>query len=242
MIALLSSVTAGGTTTAGVLAGLLWLPFARAGRPRHPRLLWVAMPLGAILFLAGVFWIQVPLQALGGQWLVQSVPPFTLESWPLLVALPLALLAALVQESARWLAVSGALRVARGSLKRAPWTGALAGAGIGFVEATWLLGSIPPAHFSLWSAAVLERLLAIAFHIGAGALIGGGIATGHPVGAFTIAVLLHTAVDSGAALYQMGRAPYGEVLWLLAIIAGGLYSGMLVATRRRSAPSRPTGA
>lgn len=234
MNALTLALTAGGTATAICLAGILWLPFALAGRPRGPGLLWTAAPVAGVLFLAGVFWLQVPIQAVLGQAIVQGVSPLTLGAWPILVAGPVALVAGLVQEAARLLGILAALRIARRDRALGLWTGALAGAGIGLFEAAWLLSAVPPAHFALLSEPVLERVLAVAFHIGAGALLGAGIAARRTGRAFALAVLLHTAVDSGAALYQLGRASLSVALWVTAAVGIGLFLWMLALARRRA--------
>lgn len=232
MTALTINLTAVGTATAIALASVLWLPFAAWGSPRSPGLLWTAAPIGGLLFLAGVFGLQVALQTQLEQLLVRMVSPLTLEAWPIAIAAPIALVAALVQESARLFATLGTLRLAHRGRAAGAWTGALAGAGVGLFEAAWLLGAIPPTHFAILSAAVLERLIAIAFHIGAGALLGAGIVARRVTGAFVVAVMLHAMVDSVAALYQMGRASAGDALWMAAVIGIGLFLAMLLTGLR----------
>lgn len=231
-------LTVDGTAAALLLSALFWLPFARGGRPTRVGLLWLAAPLAGLLFLVGVFEVQVQTQAVLGQALAQAISPLTLEALPLLIAVPLALLAGVLQEAARLAGIVGALGLARQGRAAAPWAGALAGAGVGVVEAAWLLGAVPPGHFGLLGAAVLERAAAIAFHVGAGALIGFGIAARRTAAAFALSVLVHTAIDTGAALYQMGRTSAAITVLVAATLGASLFLWMLLLAVRRGRSAR----
>lgn len=221
------SFDAAGTLAAAVIVAALWLPFALHYRSLSRGATWLALPLGALLFLVGVFGVQTGLQTVVSGFITNSVSPFTLAAWPVLIAVPTALIAATVQEVARTAAIAASIRGllhGRGAVA----AGALAGAGVGLAEAAWILSALSTHPFPL-SAAVLERVFAIMFHVGAGALIGVGFARGRVWGALLLAILLHTGIDSAAALFDLGQLAYSWTLVILIVVAVVLYAATLFA-------------
>ncbi len=221
----------------GLLLAALALLFFLAGR----RAVWhravLAALLGMALFLLAVFAVQAPLQVEAYRALANAVSPFWLGANPWLIPLVLALFAGLCQEAARLLAIA----VARRSWPKAslPLLGAIVGAGVGGIEAAMVLGAIPPAQLHLASLAVLERVGAVPFHTGAGAVLGLGLAKGRAGLAFLAVLALHVLIDFFAAAlsYGIGGLALTEAISLA--VGLGLYLSSLLVARRLPAPSGP---
>ena len=211
---------------AGALAALWVWPFSLAGGPRR-RSGW-ALFYGAALFVGGVVAIQMPLQAALRGWLLRSVSPFGLAASPWLLAVPLALVAALVQELARLGAIR--LAAARQPLAAYPWLGALAGAGAGMVEAAFILGGV--GSWAALAEPVLERAGAVALHVGAGAILGAGAARRRTLAALLAVVAVHAAVDSLAGLYQLGAMGLVTTLVVATTLGLGLWLGAVAVAAR----------
>lgn|GEM_PF-3679950 len=178
-------------------AFLAWaapLDAARIGR------LAAAAGVGAALFGLAVFAVQVPLQSAAGAAIGGDLSPFWLGAHLWFAPLLLALVAAACQELGRLAAVALGVRLAAGRVG-APALGVAAGFGVGLFEAAMILGALPPGQLHLVSLAVLERVGAVAFHVGAGGLLGLGIARRRTGAALAIAIVLHAVVDGLAALY-----------------------------------------
>ena len=212
-----------------VLAGLA-LGGHLAGRRVAPYRAVLAAVLGMALFLVAVFFVQVPLQGFAYRLIGSAISPFWLGDHPWLVPLALAFLAGLCQEAARLLAIVAAGRgLSRASL---PLYGAVVGAAVGGIEAAMVLGAVPPTDLHLVSLALLERIGAVAFHTGAGALLGLGLARARAAVAFALALLLHVAIDFFAAAisYGIGGLDLTETIGL--VVGLGLYLATLLASRR----------
>ncbi len=212
-----------------VLAGLAFGGHL-AGRRASPYRAVLAAALGMALFLVAVFLVQVPLQGFAYRLVGSSISPFWLGGHPWFVPLALAFLAGLCQETARLLAIVAAGRgLSRASL---PLLGAVVGAAVGGIEAAMVLGAVPPTGLHLVSLAVLERIGAVAFHTGAGALIGLGLGRGRTGVAFALALLLHVAIDFFAAAlsYGIGGLYLTETITL--VVGLGLYLATLLGSRR----------
>ena len=212
-----------------LLAGLA-LGGHLAGRRVAPYRAVLAAVLGMALFLIAVFFVQVPLQSFSYRLVGNSISPFWLGGHPWFVPLVLAFLAGLCQEAARLGAIIAARRgVSRSSL---PLLGAVVGAAVGGIEAAMVLGAIPPTSLHLVSLAVLERIGAVAFHTGTGALLGLGLARGRAWVAFALALLLHIVIDFFAAAlsYGIGGLYLTETIGL--VVGLGLYLATLFGSRR----------
>jgi len=204
-----------------LVLGALALLGHLAGRPvrRWPAVL--AAALGIALFGIAVFFVQTPLQLAFYTSVSRAISPFWLGANPWFLPLGIALLAALCQESARLLAILLARRAwQRDALTR---LGAIVGAAVGGFEAAMVLGAIPPAALHLASLAVLERVGAVAFHTGSGALIGLGLGRGRAPLAFGAAVALHLVVDFLAAALSYGIGSLFLVEAVNLVLGLGLY-------------------
>ncbi|MEA3313100.1 MAG: YhfC family glutamic-type intramembrane protease [Caldisericota bacterium] len=98
-------------------------------------------------------------------------------------------------------------------------SGASAGAGFGFIEATFLLGSV--ASFSI--IAIVERLFAIIFHISSTSLIMYGATRKKFFLYYLIISLVHTVGDTIAVMYQMHRISLVPTEVFVAIVASILF-------------------
>ena len=150
---------------------------------------WAILVSSAILSLAAVSFIQIPLQVWVGQALTHFWSQEVLVRWLLLAGIPQILLSGLVQEGSKLVPVvvywwrSG--RNIDPKLGLA--IGAVAGAGLGVFEAVWAHNSV---FISGWTWEVMqtyglvalapfwERFFAVAFHIAVSALAGYGLARG----------------------------------------------------------------
>jgi uncharacterized membrane protein YhfC len=174
---------------------------------------WLALAAGAMLFPFTIAWIQVPLQGLYSKLLLGTLDVATIQRWLLLLSIPSLVIGSLVQEGAKLLVAWGALRLARaGEPGDGLALGAAAGAGYGGFEAFWTFNSIFATGLT-WGtiqlggvAALLgfiERVTAVAFHTGSGALLGYGVATRRPWRFFLLTVALHTLGNLGVVLMQL---------------------------------------
>ena len=214
-----------GLTPAGaligiILAGLAALAYRRFLRPGRLWALCGAAVLGAALFLLAVFAVQVHLQLWLSRLILDTVSPFWLGRHTGLLPAAIALLAGLCQESARLLALFLALRLLAPDVD-ARGLGAAVGAGVGGIEAVIVLGAVPPAHFSVFSAAVLERVGAVAFHTGAGAALGIGLGARRVGLAFVLVTVVHWGIDTMAGLVQLGALSGAFVLGATLVVGLG---------------------
>ncbi len=212
-------------------AALALLGFLEARRPAWPRA-FVAALLGMALFGIAVFLVQAPLQLLFDRVAAQAVSPFWLGANPWFLPLGLALLAGLCQEGLRLLAIVVARQGWPGPL---PLLGALVGAAAGGFEAAMVLRAVPTPALHLWSLAVLERVGAVAFHTGAGAALGLGLARGRTGLAFLLVVGLHVATDFTAAALSYGIGSLWAAEAIALLIGLGTYAGALSLSRRGAA-------
>lgn len=235
-------LTLGGALVALVIALLAAGPFARPLRQGGGAVAGFA-GMGAVVFLVAVLVVQVPVQSALGEAAANDLSPFWLGDHVWAVPLALALVAALLQEGARLGAVALSVRLRRPHLSPVA-VGAAVGAGIGLVEAAMILGSIPPAEFSVVSVAVLERVSAVSFHVGAGALLGAGLARGRTWWAFALALLLHWLIDGLAAVHAVGLVSLATVEGVALVVGVGLlaFSALALGRPARRAPGIAVGA
>jgi len=193
-----------------ILFGLIW--FAAYWTPILIKpWAWAVLISSAILSLAAVSFIQIPLQYLVGDLIGQQ----TMILWPLLAGIPAVLLSGLVQEGSKlvpvviyWLFKQRDI-----SPKLGLCVGAVAGLGFGIFEAVWIHNTIFGAGWS-WAAvqasgimALLgfwERFFAVAFHIAASALAGYGLAKGWGWQFYLLASLAHAILNYSAVLLGTG--------------------------------------
>ena len=218
-----------------VAFALPWLALLARGWLRRGWI-WVGVGLAALLFPVSIAWVQVPAQqALAAIW-ERLLTPEALQRWAPLIAIPSLLVASVVQEGAKLLVALAVLwRLdARQDRSAGLAAGAGAGAGYGAAEAFWVFNLIFSAGLT-WAtvqlqgpAALLgfvERLFAVPFHVGTGALLGYGLAAGRPRRYFLLTVALHTISNYGVVLLGIGALnSIGAEVWgaVLAAVTIGL--------------------
>ena len=221
-----------------LLFGAIWLA------PYWPPLfkkywLWAVLVSSAILSLAAVSFIQIPLQSWAGQALNYFWSQEILMSWLLLAGIPAILLSGLVQEGSKLVpVVIYWWRKGRNiDPKLGLAIGAVAGAGLGVFEAVWVHNNIFAAGWS-WEAVQTggimalvgfwERFFAVAFHIAASALAGYGLAKGWGWQFYLLAAFLHAFLNYSVVLLQSGLITIIQLeifaaVWAVLVTAGALW-------------------
>ena len=221
-----------------LLFGAIWLA------PYWPPLfkkywLWAVLVSSAILSLAAVSFIQIPLQSWAGQALNYFWSQEILMSWLLLAGIPAILLSGLVQEGSKLVpVVIYWWRKGRNiDPKLGLAIGAVAGAGLGVFEAMWVHNNIFAAGWS-WEAVQTggimalvgfwERFFAVAFHIAASALAGYGLAKGWGWQFYLLAAFLHAFLNYSVVLLQSGLITIIQLeifaaVWAVLVTAGALW-------------------
>jgi RsiW-degrading membrane proteinase PrsW (M82 family) len=177
--------------------------------------LWAVLVSSAILTLAAISFIQVPLQVCAGQALSHFWSQEVIMRWILLAAIPQILLSGLVQEGAKLVPVVVYWCRSGKSIdpKLGLVIGAVAGAGFGIFEAQWAHNTIFASGWSweavqtggFWAlAGFWERFFAVAFHTASSALAGYGLARGWGWQFYLIASFLHGLVNYSVVLLQTG--------------------------------------
>jgi len=189
--------------------------------------LWAVLVSSAILSLAAVSFIQIPLQVWAGQALGRFWSREILMSWLLLAGIPQILLSGLVQEGSKLVpVVAWWWRAGRNiDPKLGLAIGAVAGAGLGIFEAVWVHNTIFAAGWS-WGmvqssglmalAGFWERFFTVAFHIAVSALAGYGLAKGWGWQFYLLAAFLHAFLNYSVVLLQSGLLSVVEVEVFLA--------------------------
>ena len=192
--------------------------------------LWAVLFVSAILSLAAVSFIQIPLQILTGRALGHFWSQEVLMDWILLAGIPQVLLSGLVQEGSKlvpvvlwWLGENRTL-VPKAGLA----IGAVAGFGLGVFEAAWAHNTIFAAGWS-WElvqtggymalAGFWERFFAVAFHIAVSGLAGYGLAKGWGWQFYLLAAFLHSLLNYGAVLFHSGLLTVVYVETYAAVVA-----------------------
>jgi len=206
--------------------GAIWLTAHWPPLFRY-RWLWAVGIFSAFFTLAAIMFVQIPLQYGFSRGLGELFDNDTLRTWLLLTGLPSVLASGFVQEAAKMVPMIVWKRWSGRSITPAMGLaiGAIAGAGFGIFEAFWGISSVFRAG---WTTAAIqadgfmgiapfwERFFAIAFHIGASALVGYGLAKGKLVKFFIIAALLHSVLNYSSLIYQH---------WYL--VTGGMLGGYI---------------
>lgn len=216
--------------------GAVWLaalaPPLRRLRLRLPTLILALLLVfisSAILTLAAIAFIQIPLQIWTGEALNHFWSQETLLRWILLSGIPAVLLSGLVQEAAKLLPplVFFRLRRPQGA-KLALIIGAVAGAGFGIFEAQWALNTIFAAGWSWGTVELLgfeallgfwERFFAVAFHIAATAIAAYGLFRGKWWQFYLLSAFLHFVLNYGILFVQAGYLTALQVEIYIAVVA-----------------------
>ena len=234
--------------------GAVWLialapPLRRLGLrlPTFIASLLLVFVSSALLTLAAVSFIQIPLQTWIGEALNHFWSEDTLLGWILLAGMPAILLTGLVQEAAKLLPPLVYMRWRRPKeAKLALVIGAIAGAGFGIFEAQWALNTIFAAGWSWGTVELLgfqallgfwERFFAVAFHIGATAIAAYGLFKGKWWQFYLLAAFLHFVLNYGILFVQAG---YLTVLQMEIYIAVGALVTIGLALWLRWRPERDT--
>ena len=177
--------------------------------------LWAVLVGSAILALAAVSFIQIPLQVWTGQAMGNFWSQEVIMRRILLFGIPQILLSGLVQEGAKMVPVVLYWRREGKSLdpKLGLAIGAVAGAGFGIFEAQWVHNTIF-ASGSIWEALQAsglmalapfwERFFVVAAHTAFSALAGYGLAKGKEWQFYLIASGLHAVLNYSAVLLMTG--------------------------------------
>ncbi|MDH5696297.1 MAG: hypothetical protein OEZ00_06850 [Dehalococcoidia bacterium] len=176
---------------------------------------WAVLAGSAILSLAAVSFIQIPLQVLTGQVLGYFWSQEVLMSWLLLAGIPQILFSGLVQEGSK-LAPVVVYWWRQGKNidpKLGLAIGAVAGLGLGVFEAVWAHNTIFASGWS-WAAVQTgglialagfwERFFAVAFHTASCALAGWGLAKGWGWQFYLIVSFLHAFLNYSVVLLTLG--------------------------------------
>jgi len=194
--------------------GAIWLAAYRPPLIKRPWF-WAVLVSSAILTLAALSFIQIPLQNWTGLAQMHFWSQEVLERWILLAAIPQIFLSGLVQEGAKLVPVvvywwrSGKNIDPRLGLA----IGAVAGAGFGIFEAQWqhnfifasgwTWGAVQAGGFMALSG-FWERFFAVAAHTAFSALAGYGLARGWGWQFYLIASVLHGLLNYSVVLVHAG--------------------------------------
>lgn len=183
----------------------------------------------AILTLAAISFIQIPLQTWSGQALNHFWSEETLLDWILLAGIPAVLLSGLVQEAAKLLPPLFYMKWRQPKeAKTALVIGAIAGAGFGIFEAQWALNMTFAAGWTWGTVELLgfeglfafwERFFAVAFHIGATAILAYGVFKGKWWQFYLLAALLHALLNYSAVLLLGGYLTALQAEIYIAVVA-----------------------
>ena len=207
---------------------------------------WAVLVGSAILSLAAVSFIQIPLQVLTGQALGHFWSQGVLMSWLLLAGIPQILLSGLVQEGSKLVpVVIWWWRKGRNiDPKLGLAIGAVAGAGLGIFEAMWAHNSIFAAGWT-WEAVQTggimalagfwERFFVVAFHMAVSGLAGYGLARGWGWQFYLLAVFLHSLLNYSTVLLRAGIITAVQLEIYAAVVALLITAGALWLRWRKSA-------
>jgi len=210
--------------------------------------LWAVLAGSAVLTLAAVAFIQIPLQFWTGRVLSYFWGEEVLLSWLLLAAIPQILFSGLVQEGSKLVpVVIYWWRKGRNiSPKLGLAIGAVAGAGFGIFEAQWAHNAI---FASGWSWDVVqtagfgaligfwERFFTVAFHVASCALAGWGLARGWGWQFYLIASVLHAFLNYSIVPLQLGLLT-GMQMEIFVAVWALLVTGVALWLRWRK-PAQP---
>ena len=200
---------------------------------------WAVLAGSAILTLAAVSFVQIPLQFLAGQVLVHFWSQEVLMHWLLLAGMPGMLLSGLVQEGSKlvpvviyWWRKGRSIDPKLGLV-----IGAVAGAGFGVFEAVWVHNTIFATGWS-WDmvqtggimalAGFWERFFTVAFHIAASALAGYGLAKGWGWQFYLLVSFLHAFLNYSIVFLQAGvmiplQVEIFVAAWAMLVTYGALW-------------------
>ncbi len=229
----------------GIVFGAIW--FAPYWTPIFKKpWAWAVLVSSAILSLAAVNFIQIPLQVWTGQVLNHFWSQEILMRWLLLAGIPQILLSGLVQEGSKLVPVVVYWwRKGRNiDPKLGLAIGAVAGAGLGVFEAVWVHNTIFASGWS-WEAVQTgglmalagfwERFFAVAAHIAFSALAGYGLAKGWGWQFYLLASFLHGFLNYSVVLLRSGLITGIQLEIFVAVVAVLVTGGALWLRWRKPA-------
>ncbi len=167
--------------------------------------LWGVLVFTAFFATACITYIQAPLQKVATEQFANLWPPQLVQQWLVVIRIPEMLISGLVQEGAKLVAVVFAWwRLGkRMSPEFGIILGAVAGAGLGLIEAQWVHNQVfyylatGTTDVSIMSLLLpfIERFFVVAAHIAITALAGYGLAIGRGWQYFLLAALLHAILN-----------------------------------------------
>ena len=227
-----------------VAFGAIWFTAYRTPILKKPWA-WAVLIGSAILSLAAVSFIQIPLQYWSGLALLQFFSNDVLMHWLLLTGIPAILFSGLVQEGSKlvpvviyWWRHDRSIDPRLGLA-----IGAVAGLGFGVFEAVWAHNNIFAAGWT-WEAVQTgglialagfwERFFAVALHIGLSALAGYGLARGWGWQFYLLASFLHAFNNYCVVLLRAGVFTVVHVEIYAAVVAVLVTAGALWLRWRKS--------
>ncbi|MFC1949309.1 hypothetical protein ACFLW0_03960, partial [Chloroflexota bacterium] len=183
---------------------------------------WAVLAGSAFLSWMVVAFIQIPLQYWSNQAIEYIWGQRIYMQYLLLAGIPGILVSGLVQEGSKLVPV--VIYWWRSGRNISPGLGlalgAVAGAGLGIFEATWLHNVILSSGWDSTSLmGFAERFFSIALHIGLSAIAGYGLAKGWGWQSYLIVALIHAVNNYGSLLLQAGLLSLGGVEIYFAVVA-----------------------
>jgi len=213
----------------GIVFGAVW--FAPYWTPilKKPWA-WAVLAGSAFLTWTTVAFIQIPLQHLVGNLFVDQFGMETYQNQILIMSIPAILLTGLVQGGSKLVPVVVYWWRKGRSIdpKLGLAIGAVAGLGLGVLEAVWVHNSIFASGWG-WEAVQTgglmalapfwERFFAVAAHIAFSALAGWGLAKGWGWQLYLVVAFLHAYLNYSAILLHAGLFTVGDVEIYAAVVA-----------------------
>ena len=177
------------------------------------RWLWVVAIISAFLTWTCIAFIQVPLKNWTSELMLMFWSEQSLQNSIVFSGMPATLISGLVQEGAKLLPVVlfWWLFKRRMDAQTGLIAGAVAGAGFGIFEATWIHNMIFNEGWTLQAVAnngplallgFWERFFTVGFHIAVSALAGYGLGSGKVWQFYLLASMLHALLNYSVILYQ----------------------------------------
>jgi len=221
-----------------IIFGAIWLACYWPPLFKKPWL-WVVLASSAILTLAAVTFIQIPLQIWNGRVLDNLWSQEVISRWLLLAGISGVLLNGLVQEGSKLVPVVVYWwRKSRNiDPKLGLAIGAVSGAGFGIFEAQWVNNVILASGWS-WEvvqangvvalAGFWERFFVIGYHTASCALAGWGLAKGWGWQFYLLVSFLHAFLNYSVLLVQSGlisgiQAELFIAVWALLVTGGATW-------------------
>ncbi len=200
---------------------------------------WAVLVSSAILSVAAVSFIQIPLQYWSGLAVLHFWSNEVLMRWLLLSGIPAILLSGLVQEGSKLVPV--VIYWWRNGRNIDPKLGlvigAVAGLGLGVFEAVWAHNRIFASGWG-WEtvqtvglaalAPFWERFFVVAFHTASSALAGWGLARGWGWQFYLLASFMHAFINYSALLRVSGVLTIIQIevfvaVWAILVTGGALW-------------------